>query len=74
MLDGLKLNLIWLIIEQSQESITSELSDTEIVQYLLEKIEAQLLLNTSDRSDTYFYIESRIPLIRDLAELQLFKR
>ncbi|MEM8673453.1 MAG: hypothetical protein AAGF83_06225 [Cyanobacteria bacterium P01_G01_bin.67] len=74
MLDSFKLNLVWIIIEQAQTFITPELSDLEIVQYILDQIKAQIFLSTAETSETHSYIESRIPLIRDLAEIQHINR
>ena len=73
MLDPLTLRLLWLIIEQSKTGILPEFSDAEIVHYILEQVQAQLFLTTSELLDTNIYIRSRIPLIRDLAEIQSVK-
>lgn len=74
MLNSFKLNLIWKIIEQTLTFITPELSDSEIVHLIIEKITERLYLSTSELYDTYFYLESRVSLFRDLAEIQLSKK
>lgn len=73
MLDSLKLELLWLIIEQEETVISSKMSDTEIIKYTLEQLKAQMLLSNSELIDIYIYVQSRIPLIRDIAEVQSVK-
>lgn len=74
MLDALKLKVVWLIIEQRQGHILPGSSDSEIVQQILEQLQEQMLLSTSELSDTQIYIKSRIPVIRDLAEIQFVSK
>lgn len=73
MLDSSKLRILWLIIEQTQTCIYSELSDSEIVQHILFQLQERIFLSTSELFDTKIYIHSRLHLIRDLAEIQLIK-
>ncbi|MGD1921300.1 MAG: hypothetical protein ACFCAD_21860 [Pleurocapsa sp.] len=73
MLDSLKLELLWLIIEQEETVISSKMSDAEIIKYTLEQLKAQMLLSNSELIDIYIYVQSRIPLIRDIAEVQSVK-
>ncbi len=74
MLDALKLRVVWLIIEQRQGDILPGSSDSEIIQQILEQLQEQILLSTSELSDTQIYIQSRIPVIRDLAEIQFVNK
>ncbi len=71
MLDSLKLRLVWLIIEHRKTLITPESSDCEITQNIIENLQEQIFLSTSELIEVYIYIRSRIPLIRDLAEIQV---
>ncbi len=71
MLDSLKLQLVWLVIEHRKTSITQELSDYEITQNIIENLQEQIFLSNSELIEVYIYIRSRIPLIRDLAEIQV---
>ena len=71
MLDSLKLRVLWLIIEQTQTLGLPELSDYEIVQQILEGLQEHILLSPSELSDTRIYLQNRVSLIRDLAEIQL---
>ena len=73
MLDSSKLRVIWLIIEQAQTCITSDLSDSEIVQHILTQLQERIFLSASELFDTRIYIHSRLHLIRDLAEIKLIK-
>ena len=71
MLDSSKLRILWLIIEQTQTCIYSELSDSQVVQHILFQLQERILLSTSELFDTKIYIHSRLHLIRDLAEIRL---
>jgi len=71
MLDSSKLRILWLIIEQTQTCIISELSDSEIVQHILCQLQERIFLSASELFDTRIYIHSRLHLIRDLAEIHL---
>ena len=73
MLDSSKLRILWLIIEQTQACIVSELSDSEIVQCILCQLQEKICLNASELFDTRIYIHSRLHLIRDLAEIKLMR-
>ena len=73
MLDSSTLRILWLIIEQTQICIISELSDSEIVQHILSQLQEKTFLTTSELFDTKVYIYSRLHLIRDLAEIQLIR-
>ena len=70
MLDSLTLNFVWLIIEHRKTPINQESSDYEITQNILENLQEQIFLSTSELIEVYIYIQSRMPLIRDLAEIQ----
>lgn len=71
MLDSLKLRAVWLILEHHKAQIIPELNDSEVVQHILEQIQQQIFLSTSELAYTQVYVQSRISLIRDLAEVQL---
>lgn len=74
MLDSSKLKILWLIIEQTQNCIISELSDSEVVHHISSQLQKRIFLSTSELFDTRIYIHARLHLIRDLAEIQLIKR
>lgn len=70
MLDCPKLKLVWLAIEKERNNILSQASDAEITQYIVERLKMQMFLSASEQFDLYHYVQSRVPLIRDLAEIQ----
>lgn len=70
MLDCLKLKLVWLTIEQEKTNISPKTSDAEIIQRIVDKLKVQMFLSTSEQFDLYNYVRLRVPLIRDLAEIQ----
>ena len=65
------LRQIWLIIEQTQTLILLSLSDSELIQWIQEKLKAQRLISNSELNAVGVYVNSRIPLIRDFAESRL---
>lgn len=71
MLTSSKLRQIWQIIEQTQARILLELEDLELILQLQKQFETQIFLSVSELCDFRIYIRSRIPLIRDLAEVRL---
>ncbi|MEM7591524.1 MAG: hypothetical protein AAF383_08385 [Cyanobacteria bacterium P01_A01_bin.83] len=71
MLNASKLRQIWQIIEQTQARILLELEDLELILQLQKQLETQIFLSVSELCDVRIYIRSRIPLIRDLAEVRL---
>jgi len=73
MLNSLKLKLVWLIIEEEKENISLQTSDAEIIQQIVDRLKVQILLSASEQFDLYLYVQSRVPLIRDLAEIQAVK-
>jgi|GEM_PF-5614654 len=70
MLNSLKLKLIWSIIEQEAD-VSPKTSDSEIVQHVIDKLKSRVLLGTAEEFDIYLYVQSRISVIRDLAEIQI---
>lgn len=71
MLNSSALSHIWHIVEQTQARIILELSDSELIRKIKEKLEATVFLSVSELNAAQNYIRSRIPLIRDLAEARL---
>jgi hypothetical protein len=71
MLSSSTLRRIWLIIEQTQTRIILELSDSELVRRIQAQLETQVFLTASELNAVHYYIQSRVPLIRDLAECRL---
>ena len=70
-ISGLTLRQIWLAIERIQTNSLLELSNLELMRQVQEKLEQQNVLNSAELKFAQNYIQSRILLIRDLAEGQL---
>ena len=73
MLNAFTLRQIWSIIELTQTRILLELSDSELVRQIQEQLEARILLSAPESHAAHCYIQSKTPLIRDLAESRLFR-
>ena len=71
MLDSSKLHQIWLAIEQMPTDSLLGLSDLELVKQIQEQLEQQRFFTTTELYAAHIYIQSRIPLIRDLTEYPL---
>ncbi|HEY9878532.1 MAG TPA: hypothetical protein V6D29_08750 [Leptolyngbyaceae cyanobacterium] len=62
------LRQLWALIENSQSSLLLALDDHSLVQWLLEQLSKQRSLNRKETECLSGYIQSRLSLIRDLAE------
>lgn len=69
--DSSTLRQIWLIIDQTQTLMLLSLSDSELIQRIQGQLKAQRLITNSELNAVGVYINSRIPLIRDLAASRL---
>ena len=71
MVDSLTLRQIWLSIVGIQTKSLLELSDLELTRQIQDKLEQQNVLTAGELKFAQTYIQSRILLIRELAESQL---
>lgn len=71
MLKSSTLRQIWLVLDQAQIHLLLERSDSELSRWIQEKLEAEIFIPESELKATHHYIQSRVPLIRALAESQL---
>lgn len=67
------LRQFWVLVEEIQINILLELTDTELVNYLLDQFEGVKSLNARESNALNEYIRSKISLIRDLADARLVK-
>jgi hypothetical protein len=65
------LRQIWFVIEETHASLLLKLSDTELLQQLILRLTDTKQLSTDEVSSISIYINSRLPLIRDLASARL---
>ncbi|UBF26145.1 hypothetical protein K9N68_32245 [Kovacikia minuta CCNUW1] len=63
----LMLRQLWSLVETTQSQILLNLDDTTLVQWLLKQLTAQRSINRDEAVIFSTYIQSRLPLIRDLA-------
>ena len=59
---------LWALVESTQVTTLLQFEDTDLVQFLLKRFRAQQSIDAQDASNLDTYIQSKLPLIRDLAE------
>ncbi len=59
---------LWTLVESTQVSTLLQFEDSDLVQFLLKRFKAQQSIDPQDASSLNIYIQSKLPLIRDLAE------
>lgn len=59
---------LWALVESTQVSTLLQFEDSDLVQFLLKRFKAQQLIDAQDTTSLDTYIQSKLPLIRDLAE------
>ena len=62
------LRQVWKVIEQTNFYELLSLNDTELIQRLLRQLETQNRLSQEETVLVRVYLNSKLPLIRDLAE------
>jgi len=65
------LRQLWSLIETSQATLLVNLDDATLVQWLLKQLKMNSALNGKEADLLNEYIQSRLCLIRDLAEQRL---
>lgn len=65
------LRQLWSLIETTQATLLVNLDDATLVQWLLKQLKTNSVLNGNETDMLNDYIESRLSLIRDLAEQRL---
>ena len=65
------LRQLWSLIETTQATLLVTLDDATLVQWLLKQLKTNSGLNGNETDVLNDYIESRLSLIRDLAEQRL---
>lgn len=65
------LRQLWSLVETSQTNVLLNLDDSSLVQWLLKQLRNQRALDRDEADMFSSYIESRLPLIRDLAQNRL---
>ena len=62
------LRQLWSVVEMSQSHILLKLDDATLVQWLLKQLTVQQSLDRHEKTILSDYIQSRLSLIRDLAQ------
>ncbi len=68
------LRRVWMLVEATQTSELLHLSDTELVQQLLLRLDEGIPLTDSEIAVVSEYVQNRITLIRDLAKSRQMER
>nr|WP_290222910.1 hypothetical protein [Trichocoleus desertorum] len=64
----LMLRQLWAVVESAQAQILLNLDDSSLAQWLLRQLKAQRSLDSDETNLLNAYIQTKMPLIRDLAE------
>ncbi len=59
---------LWALVESTQVSTLLQFEDSDLVQFLLKRFNAQQSIDPQDARHLDTYIQSKLPLIRDIAE------
>ncbi len=59
---------LWALVESTQVNTLLQFEDSDLVQFLLKRFKAQQSIDAQDARNLDTYIQSKLPLIRDLAE------
>ncbi|GAB4547704.1 MAG: hypothetical protein Tsb0014_42400 [Pleurocapsa sp.] len=70
MLSKSVLQQVWLVIEKIKTEEIYYLSDSDLIEGIHNQLVTETSLTKEEIIATYQYIQSRIPLIRDLAEVR----
>ncbi len=62
------LRQIWSLVEATQTQVLLNLDDETLVQWLLRQLKTQRSLDSQETDLLSTYLQSRLPLIRDLAQ------
>ena len=63
----LMLHRLWSLVDATQVALLLNLDDASLVQWLLRQFRIQQPLNSEETTILSSYIQSKLPLIRDLA-------
>ncbi len=58
---------LWALVESTQVSTLLQFEDSDLVQLLLKRFQAQQLIDAQDTRTLDTYIQAKLPLIRDIA-------
>lgn len=70
-MDPTFLRQFWTLVEDAQATMLLQLDDVSLSAWLMGQVERELRLDYGDVDTASHYIQSKIPLIRDLAQARL---
>ena len=65
------LRQFWTLVEDAQAVMLLQLDDVSLSAWLLGQVERELILEAGEQDYVSHYIQSKLPLIRDLAQARL---
>ena len=66
------LRQLWALIEETQTSALLKFGDAELVQQLLRRLQSKITMSGEEVNTMNNYLNSKVSLIRDLAQSGLF--
>jgi hypothetical protein len=70
-MNPLLLRQFWNVVETTQANLLLHLDDSTLVHRLTHDLQRQQLLDASEETAVNHYIESKLPLIRDIAQSRM---
>lgn len=65
------LRKLWSLVEATQASLLVNLDDADLAQWLLKRLQTESNINCKEKDLLTEYIQTRLSLIRDLAEARI---
>jgi hypothetical protein len=65
------LRKLWSLVEATQASLLVNLDDADLAQLLLKRLQTESSINSKDEDLLTDYIQTRLSLIRDVAEARI---
>ena len=70
-MDPTFLRKFWSLVEDAQATLLLQLDDVSLSSWLLSQIEQEMELEDIQQHSASHYVQSRLPLVRDLAQARL---
>jgi len=71
-MDSAILRQLWSAVEDTQTSILLRLSDSELIEHVITKLDNRQPLDRAEMTDVSAYLRGKTALIRDLAQSRSF--
>lgn len=70
-INPLLLRQFWTVVETTQANLLLHLDDSTLVRQLTDDLQTQQMMNADEEIAVNHYIESKLPLIRDIAQSRI---